>query len=122
MTDMDQDQFTSPCELSPAEQIAYQMIYAAAEANQPCPIGLDIEVAAGFNSTSMGPKTVRRLAEKGFIRVMLTGQRFRVVQVVATSKWTAPDPRQKTLGEHRPRRRASCPPKPADRKPYKGAR
>lgn len=114
------DPYPSAAELSPAEQVIYQMIYEAAEAGLPCPLNLDLEMAGGFNSTSMGPKTVRRLAEKGLIRVMLTGQRFRIVQVIATEKWTAPDPRQKTFGEHKPRRRASCAPKPTDRKPYKG--
>lgn len=120
MNDMSHDPFTSSCVLSPAEQIIYQMIYEAAEDGLPCPINLDLEDAAGFNSASMGCKTMQRLQTKGLIKVIITGQRFRVVQVVANGKWTANPPGQKTFGKHIPRgaRRSVA----TDRKPYKGAR
>jgi len=112
--------FTSPCELSPAEQVIYQMVYEAAEAGAPCPVNLDLEDAAGFNSASMGCKTMKRLQAKGLVKVMITGQRFRIVQITATGKWTANPPGQKTFGKHVPRgaRRSVA----TDRKPYKRGR
>ena len=111
------DSFSSPAELSPAEQVIYQMVYEAAELCQPCPLNMDLEDAAGFNSTSMGTTIMQRLEKKGLIRVVTTGQRYRRVQVIATGKWTGNDPRQKTVGVHVPRgaRRAVA----TDRKPYK---
>jgi len=43
-------------DLGAAERIAYRLINHAAETGRPCPVNIDIEVAAGFNSSSMGPK------------------------------------------------------------------
>jgi len=99
------EQFPSPAQLSPAEQVIYQMVYEAAELGLPCPVNIDLEVAAGFNSTSMGPKTIARLKAKGLIDVQIFSNRYRRVQVIATGKWTAFDPRQKSFGAHVPRRK-----------------
>lgn len=74
--------------LSPAEATVYGMICEAAAAGQPCPVNIDLEIAAGFNSTSMGSKTVQRLEAKGLI-VVERLQRARRVQVVQTGQWTA---------------------------------
>lgn len=112
------DSFPSPAELSPAEQVIYQMVYEAAENGNPCPLNMDLEDAAGFNSTSMGTTIIQRLQKKGLIRVVSTGQKFRRVQIVSSGKWTGNDPRQRKIGVHVPRgaRRAVA----TDRKPYKG--
>lgn len=85
----------SPAQLTPAEAIAYRMIYEAAEAGEPCPMNVDIEIAIGANSSSMGPITVRRLEAKGLITVERY-YRARVVTVIATGKTTAPPPRERT--------------------------
>jgi len=78
-------------DLGPAERIAYRLINHAAETDLPCPVNIDLEVAAGFNSTSMGPKLVRKLERRGLIRVSRY-QRFRLVEIVATGKQTARHP------------------------------
>ena len=80
---------------------------------------VDIEVAAGFNSSSMGPKLVRKLESRGLIRVSRF-QRFRLVEIVATGKQTARHP---SMHADRPlvrrgARSASAMGLPSDRKPY----
>jgi len=97
------DDFPSPAELSPAEQVVYQMIYEAADMGLPCPVNIDFEVAVGFESCSMGPKTVHRLETKGLIEVERFANRYRRIRVVATGRWTAFDPRQKTFEPHVPK-------------------
>lgn len=106
-------------ELRPAERIAYRLIHHAAERGYPCPVNIDLEVAAGFNSSSMGPKLVRMLERRGLIRVSRF-QRFRLVEIVATGKTTARHP---SMHADRPlvrrgARSAAAMGLPADRKPY----
>lgn len=78
-------------DLAPAERIALGLINHAAEHGRPCPVNIDLEVAAGFNSSSMGAKLVRKLEHRGLIRVSRY-QRFRLVEIVATGKTTARHP------------------------------
>ncbi|WP_420382046.1 hypothetical protein [Novosphingobium sp.] len=106
-------------DLGVAERIAYRLINHAAETGRPCPVNIDIEVAAGFNSSSMGPKLVRKLEKRGLIRVSRF-QRFRLVEIVATGKQTARHP---SMQADRPlvrrgARSASAMGLPSDRKPY----
>jgi hypothetical protein len=106
-------------ELGTAERITYQLINHAAETGRPCPVNIDIEVAAGFNSSSMGPKLVRKLESRGLIRVSRF-QRFRLVEIVATGKQTARHP---SMHGDRPlvrrgARSAAAMGLPSDRKPY----
>ena len=106
-------------DLAPAERIAYQLIHHAAEHGHPCPVNIDLEVATGFNSTSMGPKLVRKLEGRGLIRVSRY-QRFRLVEIVATGKQTARHP---SMHGDRPlvrrgARSAAAMGLPSDRKPY----
>jgi len=107
--------------LAPAERIAYQLINHAAEQGHPCPVNIDLEVATGFNSTSMGPKLVRKLERRGLIRVSRF-QRFRLIEIVATGKQTARHP---SMLADRPLVRRGARPAggmalPSDRKPYAG--
>jgi DNA-binding MarR family transcriptional regulator len=85
----------SPASLTPAEAIAYRMIYDAAEAGEPCPMNIDIEIEIGASSSSMGPKTVARLEAKGLIRVA-RHHRARIVTIAATGKETACPSDQRT--------------------------
>jgi hypothetical protein len=106
-------------ELGAAERIAYRLINHAAETGRPCPVNIDIEVAAGFNSSSMGPKLVRKLENRGLIKVSRF-QRFRLVEIVATGKQTARHP---SMHADRPlvrrgARSAGAKGMPSDRKPY----
>lgn len=106
-------------DLDAAERIAYRLINHAAEHGRPCPVNIDIEVAAGFNSSSMGPKLVRKLESRGLIRVSRF-QRFRLVEIVATGKRTARHP---SMHGDRPlvrrgARSAAAMGLPTDRKPY----
>lgn len=106
-------------QLAPAERIAYRLINHAAEHDQPCPVNIDLEVATGFNSSSMGPKLVRKLESRGLIRVSRF-QRFRLVEIVATGKQTARHP---SMHGDRPlvrrgARSAGAMGLPGDRKPY----
>ncbi|KUR79433.1 hypothetical protein [Novosphingobium sp. FSW06-99] len=106
-------------QLAPAERIAYRLINHAAEHGHPCPVNIDLEVATGFNSTSMGPKLVRKLESHGLIRVSRF-QRFRLVEIVATGKQTARHP---SMHGDRPlvrrgARSAAAMGLPGDRKPY----
>ena len=89
------DECTSPAQLTPAEAITYRMIYDAAEAGEPCPMNIDIEIAIGASSSSMGPKTVARLEAKGLIRVQ-RAHRARIVEITATGKCTSCPPDQRT--------------------------
>lgn len=105
--------------LAPAERIAYRLINHAAEEGLPCPVNIDLEVAAGFNSTSMGPKLVRKLENRGLIRVSRY-QRFRMVEIVATGKQTARHPSMRADRPlvRRGARSAGAMGLPGDRKPY----
>jgi len=104
---------------APAERIAYHLINQAAENGQPCPVNIDLEVAAGFNSSSMGPKLVRKLESRGLIRVSRF-QRFRLVEIIATGKQTARHPSMVTDRPlvRRGARSAGAMGLPSDRKPY----
>lgn len=95
--------------LSPQEQICLAMLSAAAEANEPCPVNIDIEVELGYESCSMGALTISRLERRGLI-VVKRYQRFREVQIVETGKWTARHPSMHTDRPHVPRgaRSRSC--------------
>lgn len=106
-------------DLPPAERIAYALINHAAEFGEPCPVNIDLEVATGFNSSSMGPKLVRKLENRGLIRVSRF-QRFRLVEIVATGKQTARHPSMQTDRPlvRRGARSAAARGLPADRKPY----
>lgn len=75
--------------LTQQEQLAYGLILDAARKGERCPSNIELEVATGYESTSMGPKLVARLSEKGMIKVLMTGQRFRQVQITATGECTA---------------------------------
>ena len=103
--------------LTPQEQACYEMLIEAAEMGQPCPVNIDIEVALGYDSCSMGALTITRLERKGLIRVKRY-QRFREVQIVETGKWTARHPSMQTDRPHVPRgmRSAQC---ITDRKLYR---
>jgi len=74
--------------LNEAELRVYELLVEASESGLPCPQNIDLEILAGFDSTSMGPKLIRKLEAKGLIRVVRY-QRFREVQIVETGKWTA---------------------------------
>lgn len=106
-------------DLGEAERIAYRMINHAAETGLPCPVNIDLEVAAGFNSSSMGPKLVRKLENRGLIRVSRF-QRFRMVEIVATGKKTARHPSMRCDQPlvRRGARTSSARGLPSDRKPY----
>lgn len=105
-------------EMTPAEALVYDAIFNAAERGEVCPIGLDIEMMIGASSTSMGPKMVRKLEEKGLIEVQRF-QKYRIVTIVATGKSTARHPSMHVDYQHVPRGRRSSPPPPTDRKHYK---
>lgn len=89
-------------ELTQAEMRAYDMLYAAAENNEPCPPSMDIEDGLGFSSTSMGPKLIARLERKGLIEVKRY-QRFRQVKIMATGKWTKQSEEMRSSKPHVPR-------------------
>lgn len=105
--------------LRPAERIAYRLIHHAAERGYPCPVNIDLEVATGFNSSSMGAKLVRMLERRGLIRVSRF-QRFRLVEIVATGKQTARHPSMRADRPlvRRGARSAAAMGLPSDRKPY----
>lgn len=88
--------------LSPQEAACYEMLIEAAEAGLPCPVNIDIEIALGYDSCSMGALTILRLERRGLIRVKRY-QRFREVQIVETGKWTAKHPSMHTDRPHVPR-------------------
>lgn len=108
-------------ELTPWETMAYEALCIAAERGEPCPVNLDLEVLVGANSTSMGPKLVRRLEEKGFIKVMRF-QRFREVEIVATGQRTARSASMHVARPHVPRGAGSASPVPTERKGYRKGR
>lgn len=89
-------------ELTASEMIIYDALYNAAEKGEVCPLNLDLEILIGANSCSMGPKMVRRLEEKGLIRV-IRYQKFREVLVVSTGKRTARSPSMHVDRPHVPR-------------------
>lgn len=105
--------------LTPQERIIYQALVEAACLNQVCPNYLDLNELAGYESASASPGVVKRLEQKGLIRVMRY-QRFRRVQIVATGDWTARSPSMHVEHAHVPRGTRSSHPVPTDRKPYKG--
>ena len=77
--------------LSLEERITLDLLISAAACGAPCPTNIDIEVACDFDSSSMGPKMVRKLEARGLIRVERY-QRFRVVEIVATGQRTGRHP------------------------------
>lgn len=104
--------------LTPQELACYQMLVEAADKGLPCPVNMDIEMALGYDSCSMGALTITRLERKGLINVRRY-QRFREVQIVETGKWTARHPAMQTDRPHVPRgmKGRQC---HTDRKLYKG--
>ena len=66
----------------------FDMLADAADAGAPCPSNIEIEVAIGASSSSMGAKAVDRLEQGGRIHVK-RGQRARVVTIVATGRSTS---------------------------------
>jgi len=84
------------------ETIVLAMIEKAAFRGDPCPSNLDIEMELGCNSTSVAPVVVKRLEEKGYIRVTRY-QRAREVTVTSTGLSTARHPQRKTTRSHVPR-------------------
>lgn len=74
--------------MTKAETVVLAMIEEAAENQWPCPVNIDLEVAAGFSSCSMGSKIVRLLERKGLV-IVERSQKARRVQVIASGKWTA---------------------------------
>lgn len=88
--------------LRPAEQMIYDELCRAAEAGLACPDYLDLNEIAGLESSSSSPTLVRRLEDKGLIKVTRF-QRFRIVEITATGKQTARHPSMKTFKPHVPR-------------------
>lgn len=108
-------------DLTPWETIVYEALCIAADRHEPCPVNLDLEMLIGANSTSMGPKMVRRLEEKGLIRVVRY-QKFREVEIVATGKTTARSVSQHIDRPHVPRGAGSRAAVPTERKVYRKGR
>jgi hypothetical protein len=104
--------------VSPWEAIAYDALAAAADADRPCPLNLDIEMLVGCRSGSVVPGLVARLERKGLIKVVRY-QRFRRVMIVATKKWTRQQPGQHRFEPHVPRGGASQAAFPTERKRYR---
>src|SRR3546814_7664867 len=73
--------------MSQSERVIYQALVNAAEAMRPCPKNDDLMGLIGASSDSTPPTIVRRLEEKGLIKVDRF-QRSRRVYIVATDKWT----------------------------------
>ena len=71
-----------------AETIAYQAVFAAAEAGAPCPSADDLAEALGFRSVSGTVDVLHRLERRGLIKVDRY-QRGRQVTIVSTGKKTA---------------------------------
>ena len=88
--------------LNEFETITLAMIRRAAQAGEPCPTNLDIEIELGCNSTSVAPSVVKRLEDKGIIRVNRY-QRAREVEIIETGEKTARHPQRKTSRKHIPR-------------------
>lgn len=88
--------------LTSYETTVLRMIIEAAIKGDPCPSNLDIEMELGCNSTSVAPVVVRRLEEKGYIRVTRY-QRAREVTIIATGQSTAVHPQRRTTRKHVPR-------------------
>lgn len=89
-------------EMTPSETIVYDELCRAAEAGEPCPLNLDLEMMIGCSSSSGAPTAVKRLEERGLIRV-IRFQQFRRVQICATGQWTMKAPNQQTTSHHVPR-------------------
>lgn len=86
-------------ELTSQEKIVYEMIVKAAQQGRPCPSNLDIEMEVGCNSSSIPPGIVKRLEDKGYIKV-IRFQRAREVFINATAQKTARHPDRKTERPH----------------------
>lgn len=89
-------------EMTPNETIIYDELCRAAEAGEPCPTNLDLEMMIGCSSSSGAPTVVKRLEERGLIEV-IRFQRFRRVQICETGRWTRKAPNQQTTNSHVPR-------------------
>lgn len=106
-------------EMTPNETIVYDALCEAASLGAVCPNYLDLNELIGAESSSTSPSIVKRLEDRGFIRVQ-RWQRFRQVTICATGESTMKSPNQKTDRPHTPRGYgASRSPAPSDRKPYK---
>ncbi|KPH67547.1 hypothetical protein [Novosphingobium sp. ST904] len=89
-------------EMTPNETIIYNELVRAAEAGEPCPLNLDLEMMIGCSSSSGAPTVVKRLEQRGLI-VVIRYQRFRQVKICATGRWTMKAPNQQTTSKHVPR-------------------
>jgi SOS-response transcriptional repressor LexA len=98
--------------LTRQESIVLAMIERAAFAGQPCPSNLDIEMQLDCNSSSIAPTIIRRLEEKGYIKVTRY-QRAREVTLTSTGMSTAPHPQRHSDRPHVPRGARSLNSKPA---------
>ncbi|WP_067736240.1 hypothetical protein [Novosphingobium naphthalenivorans] len=88
--------------MTPAETVVYGELCRAADAGEPCPLNLDLEMLIGCSSGSTAPMAVKRLEQRGLVKV-IRFQRFRRVQICASGKWTAKAPSQHTTALHVPR-------------------
>lgn len=89
-------------EMTPNETIIYDALCKAAREGRVCPNYLDFNELIGAESSSTSPAIVKRLEERGLIRVRRF-QRFREVQIIATGEWTMKSPNQQTSSPHVPR-------------------
>jgi Mn-dependent DtxR family transcriptional regulator len=88
--------------LTRQESIVLAMIERAAFTGKPCPSNLDIEMELNCNSSSIAPTIIRRLEEKGYIKVTRY-QRAREVTLTSTGMSTAPHPQRHSDRPHVPR-------------------
>ena len=88
--------------MTPNETIIYNELCRAAEAGEPCPLNLDLEMLIGCSSSSGAPTVVKWLEDRGMI-IVIRYQRFRQVKICATGKWTMKAPNQQTTSKHVPR-------------------
>jgi Mn-dependent DtxR family transcriptional regulator len=88
--------------LTRQESIVLAMIERAVFAGKPCPSNLDIEMELNCKSSSIAPTIIRRLEEKGYIKVTRY-QRAREVTLTSTGMSTAPHPQRHSDRPHVPR-------------------
>lgn len=89
-------------EMTPNETIIYDALCGTAARGEVCPNYLLLNELINAESSSTSPAIVKRLEDRGLIRV-LRFQRFREVQIVATGEWTMKSPNQQTSSPHVPR-------------------
>ncbi|MFC4256293.1 hypothetical protein GRI97_10805 [Altererythrobacter xixiisoli] len=95
----------APAILAPlprSEEVIYRALVEAAERGERCPLNIDLEMLAGYNSCSMGAAVLRRLERRGLI-VVRRFQRFREVQITANGQWTTRPESQRSQIAHVPK-------------------